>query len=168
MKRAFAALIAATALSASTAHAADIKLCVLDAQSALNETKEGKAAQKRLETLFASKQTELENMQKELQKQFEDYEQRKLILSDSAKQEQERTLMEKQQKLQMSAMQAEQEMQQTYMQLLSGMEEKLLSVAEALGAKKGCTLLVPKEATIYVGPGVVDLTSEVIVSLDGN
>ncbi|MCB9666012.1 MAG: OmpH family outer membrane protein [Alphaproteobacteria bacterium] len=165
MRRSLALLLALGA--ATPALAADVKLCVIDAQSALNETNEGKAARDRLEGMYASKKTEIEKMQTELEKELGDYEQRKMILSDAAKAEQEKGLMAKQQKYQLAVMNAEQEMQQTYGQLLAGMEEKLLKVAEAMGAKQGCTLLIPKETTIYVGAGVVDLTQQVINDLNG-
>ncbi|MCB9681575.1 MAG: OmpH family outer membrane protein [Alphaproteobacteria bacterium] len=150
----------------AAASAGDLKLCTVDAQTALNETEEGKAAQKRLESMYASKQADLDKMQKDLERELQDYDQRKMILADSARQEQERKLLEKRQTFQNTVMQAEQEMQQTYNTLLSDMEDKLMGVASAVGKEKGCTVLFPKEATIYVSSDVVDVTSDVIKKLD--
>jgi outer membrane protein len=166
MTRALLPLLALGLLAGSNAHAADLKICVVDAQTALNETAEGKAAQTRLESMFAAKKAELDKMQTDLQKEMTDYESRKMILSDTARQTTEKGLLEKQQKFQALVMQSEQDMQQQYMTLLSGMEDKLMKTAEALGAKSGCTILFPKEATIYAGPGVVDLTAQIIKDLD--
>lgn len=165
IRRFLPALVASMALSTG-AMAADIKLCVIDAQGALNGTNDGKAAQANLESKFAAKQAEIEKIQKGLEKEFQDYEQRKMILSDSARGEQERGLLEKRQQFQAMVMQAEQEMQQTYAELLSSMEEKLMKAASALGAKSGCTVLMPKEATVYVAPTVTDLTQQLILDLN--
>lgn len=150
----------------SVAAAADVKICVIDAQTALNETSEGKAAQTHLESTFSAKKAELDKLQADLQRELTDYESRKMILSDSAREAQEKALMEKQQKFQQLVMQSEQDMQQQYQSLLAGMEEKLMKAAEALGAKSGCTVLLPKEATIYAGPAVSDLTQQIIKDLD--
>lgn len=146
--------------------AAEVKICVIDAQTALNETSEGKAARSKLESTFASKRSQLESLGKELEKQFADYEARKMILSDSARKDQETLLLTKQQELQTKMVDAESEMQEMYANLLSGMEEKLFKSAAAIAATKACTVLLPKEATIYVQPGVADLTQDVIKDLD--
>lgn len=138
------------------------KFCVVDAETAINSTTEGKSAQTRLESLQASKQQELETMGKQLEQEFKDYESRASILSDSARQAAEQQLMAKQQQLQQMAMAAEQEMQGTYMQLLGDLENKLMTVAADVGQQKGCTVLFQKQATIYVSSDVSDLTNDVI------
>ncbi len=107
---------------ASQASAAEVKICVVDAERAINETSEGKDAQAKLETMYSSKQTELERMQKDFEQEVKDFESRIPILSESAAAEQEQVLLQKRQELQMRVVQAEQEMQQTYMALLGGME----------------------------------------------
>lgn len=164
----FAALTLAAGLFTSTASAADLLLCVVDAEDAINQTAEGKAAQDQLEKMYAAKQADLEKLQKDLERQFKDYEGRRMILSDQAKQETERELMEKQQRFQAMVYQSEQDMQQTYMQLLGKMEEKLLKAAERLGQKKGCSVVLQKAAVIFAGPIVTDLTAELVSEYDGN
>lgn len=154
------------AVLAPTVAVADVKLCVIDAQTALNETAEGKSARTKLESTFSAKQAALTQMGKDLEKQVADYEARKMILSDSAKKEQEASLMKKQTEWQQKMMEAEQEMQQMYQSLLAGIEEKLYKSAGAVAATKGCTVLLPKEATIYVASSVTDLTKDVIADLD--
>lgn len=163
-----ALLIALAPLLGSVdAQAADLKLCVVDAEAALNETTEGKAATQQLETLYAAKQAELERLASSLEKEFQDYESRKAILSDSARQEQERALMGKQAELQQLAMESDQMMQMKYGELLSGMEEKLLDVAAKVGEQKGCSLLLQKAAAVYVSTAVIDVTKDVIQAIDG-
>ncbi len=166
MRRLLALSLALCSSSALAQTAPAVKLCVIDAQNALNETAEGKAARSKLESTFAAKQAQLAQLGKDLEKQFTDYEARKMILSDAARKDQETLLMTKQAELQSKMAEAETEMQEMYAGLLGSMEEKLLKSASAIAATKACTVLLPKEATIYVAAGVVDLTADVIKDLD--
>ena len=155
----------AALLFAGAAHA-ETKICVVDAETAINETTEGKAAQSKLEGMYSSKQAELKKLQEGFEREITDYDSRKPILSDAARQAEEERLMKKQQELQMKVMQAEQEMQQTYMELLAGMEAKLIKTAEKLGADKGCSVLLQRAAVIYMGAGVTDLTNDLVKAYD--
>lgn len=159
------ALTLASLLVAAPAHA-DAKICIIDTQVAMNDTGEGKAAQQKLESMYAAKQAEIEKLQADLEKQITDYEARKMILSESARADQERILAEKQKAFQSMVAQSEEEMQGTYQQLLQGMTDKLLRVAPTVAARKACSVMLQKEATVYVGPDVLDLTRDVIAELD--
>ena len=153
-------------LVASAAVAAETRICVVDPESAINSTTEGKGAQTKLETLFASREAEIEKRKKALEKEFKDYEARQAILSEEARRAAEASLITKRDELQAYVYQAEQEMQSTYMSLLAGMEEKLMTVAQGIGASKQCTVLLNKAAVIYVGSGVVDLTDDLVKAYD--
>jgi outer membrane protein len=151
-------------LSASGAAFADQKICVMDTEKAISDTDEGKAAQSRLQTMYASKQAELDKKKKDLERQFQDYEARQVILSEEARKATEQQLWEKQQEFQATVMQAEEEMQSVYVSLVSGMEEKLLAIAQTTGAAKGCALVLDRAAALYVGSGVSDVTGDVIAA----
>jgi Skp family chaperone for outer membrane proteins len=87
--------LVATLLMLATAApslAADVKICVVDAESAINATREGKAAQASLKTSYAAKESELEAKRAKLQADIEDYEQRRLILSEDARRQEEQRL----------------------------------------------------------------------------
>jgi Skp family chaperone for outer membrane proteins len=159
-------LVLALGLFASTSAFAEPKLCVADAESAINDTEEGKAAQKKLEGMYATKQADLERRQKALEAEFADYQSRALILSDDARAAAEQALMQKQDELQRAAMQAESDMQNTYAGLLDTLEGKLMAVASSVAASKGCGILMNKAAVLYVGSGVTDITSDIIREYD--
>jgi Skp family chaperone for outer membrane proteins len=159
-------VLSALLLASSTAWSADLKICVVDPEEAINQTVEGKGAQTKLETMFASREAEIEKKKKALEKEFQDYEARQAILSDEARRAAEEGLLAKREELQAFVYQAEQEMQSTYMSLLQGMEEKLMSVAQGLGAGKGCTILLNKAAVVYQGAGVTDLTADLVKAYD--
>ena len=152
--------------TAAPSFAADIKICVVDAEGAINATEEGKAAQAQLKAAYAEKEAEIEKMHNSLQRELEDYQQRRMILSDEMRAQEEQQLAVKNQEYQMALGQAEAEMQQTYMGLLEGLQGKLLEVASTLGARSGCTLLLQKGAAIYVDSSVVDLTDALVKEYD--
>ncbi|MGC6494330.1 MAG: OmpH family outer membrane protein [Myxococcota bacterium] len=163
--RAAVAIVLSLALS-STAVAAE-KMCVVDAEKAINETKEGKAAQGKLEAMYAAKQQELEKKGKAFEAAVKDFESRSVILSEEARAQEGQALGMQQQELQTLMMQAEQEMQETYTQMVATMESKLMSVASVLAAEKGCSVLFQKAAVIYHNSSAVtDLTSSLITAYD--
>lgn len=160
------ALLTAVSLGVALPQTAHATICVVDAEEALNNTTEGKAAQKRLEAMYSAKQDELEKMQADLLKALESFESSKMILSDAARATKEEELRKQQLGLQQKVMGAEQEMQETYQQLLGGMEEKMLKAAEAVGAKRTCTVVLQKAAVLYAGKDAVDITKDIIAALD--
>lgn len=153
-------------LSASSIARAETTICMVDAEKALNETAEGKSAQKRLESMYAAKQDELAKMQGDLEKAFQSFESSKMILSDDARRAKEEELVMKQRELQAKVMGAEQEMQNTYQQLLGGMEAKLYGVAESVGKAQSCTVVLQRAAVLYAGTGAKDITDAIIAALD--
>lgn len=160
------ALATALALGALVPGVARAAICVVDAEEALNNTAEGKAAQKRLESMFSAKQSELEKLQADLMKAVESFESSKMILSDAARATKQEELARQQASLQQKAMAAEQEMQETYTALLGDMEGKMVKAAESVGAKKACTVVLQKAAVLYTGKDAVDITADVIAALD--
>jgi outer membrane protein len=152
--------------TAAPSLAADVKICVVDAESAINATREGKAAQASLKTSYAAKESELEAKRAKLQADIEDYEQRRLILSEDARRQEEQRLEQMTQEFQMLLGQADAEMQQTYMKLLEDLQVKLLEVASSLGARQGCTVLLQKAAAIYTDSSVLDLTEMLVKEYD--
>jgi outer membrane protein len=114
--------------------------------------------------MYATKQAELDKKKKDLEREFQDYESRQMILSEEARKAKEQELWEKQQEFQATVQGAEQEMQGVYTSLISGMEEKLLAVVKSVGATKSCTLVLDSAAALYVGTGVSDVTADVIAA----
>ena len=83
--------------TAAPSFAADIKICVVDAEGAINATEEGKAAQAQLKAAYAEKEAEIEKMHNSLQRELEDYQQRRMILSDEMRAQEEQQLAVKNQ-----------------------------------------------------------------------
>lgn len=137
-------------------------IAVVDFQRAVNETTEGKAAQERLDTMYATRKSEIERLQAELESELQEYQSRAMILSDSARAEAEQELMTKQQRFEGLYMQYQQEMQQAYLSLLQDLDEKMRALSETIAREAGFDLVIDRAAVIYVGPGSTDMTDTLI------
>jgi len=141
---------------------------IVDFQKAINEVKEGKAAKTKIDSMFSSKRNTLKKQEEELKTKFENYQKQKSLLSPSAQQEQEQSLMQLQMQLQQAAMQSEQEVQQIYAKEMESLITKMKAISSELGAKKSLDLIleVTESGVVYRGSSVVDLTPEVIKLYD--
>lgn len=147
-------LAAVPALAAGTA--------VVDFQRAVNETNEGKNAQGKLEQMYASRRGEIDRQRTELQTAIQDYEQRKLIMNDEARQQAEQDIYNKQRKLETDLVRYEQEMQQQYMQLVADLDQKMRAMTGTIAKEKGYDLVLDSQAVVYAGGSVIDMTDELI------
>lgn len=139
-----------------------LKLCAIDFQTAVNDTAQGKAAQTKIDSMYASRKGELERMQKELEKAIADYQSRQLILSADAKAQEEQKLALQQRTFEQTYMTYQNEMQQTYMGLLGDLDEKMRAVAQVVGKEQGCTAIIDKAAIVYVGPDMAEVTATLV------
>ena len=141
---------------------------IVDFQKAINEVKEGQAAKKKIDTMFANKRATLQKQEQDLKSKVESYQKQKSLLSASAQQEQEQALMQMQMQLQQAVMQSEQEVQQIYAKEMESLIGKMKEISTSLGKEKDLDLIL--EATesgiVYKSPSVVDLTSDVIKRYD--
>ncbi|MCB9690485.1 MAG: OmpH family outer membrane protein [Alphaproteobacteria bacterium] len=137
-------------------------IAVVDFQRAVNETNEGKAAQAKLDGMFAARKGEIDKKQAELEAEFKDFESRAMILSESARAEAQQTLIQKQGAFQQLYMQYEGEMQQTYMTLLQDLDQKMRTISEKVAREKGYDLVIDRAAVVYMGGATVDMTDDLV------
>src|SRR5690606_19709477 len=123
---------------------------------------QGKAAQKKIDDMYETRRAEIERMQRDLEKQIQDFQARAMILSDEARAEQEQQLMLKQQQFQQRSMQYEVELQQTYSTLLADLDQKMRALAATIAKDKGYDLVLDSAVVVYMGGSVVDMTSELV------
>ena len=137
-------------------------IAIVDFERAVNETEEGQEAQKRLDTMYSTRKDEIERLRKELETDMEDYKSRQLILSEDARAETEKKLMEKQQTFESTYSQYQSEMQETYYMLLQDLDTKMRALTEKIAKEKGYSLVIDKAAVVYVGDDTVDMTDLLI------
>lgn len=165
MRRWLALLFPLIALFVST-NAYAGKIAVVDFERAVTETKEGKAAQARLDSMYASRKQEIKKLQDGLQKDMDDYQSRSMILSDDAKAEAEKKLQAKQQTFQDTYQRYQSEMQQTYQTLLQDLDQKMRKMTQQIAKEKGYDLVIDKAAVVYVGGDTIDMTDQLITRYD--
>jgi outer membrane protein len=137
-------------------------IAVVDFQRAVNETTEGKTAQKKLESMYSSRKAELLRQQQDLATAIQDYEQKKLILNDDARRSAEQAIYTRQSKLETDLVKYEQEMQEQYMNLVSSLDGKMRTLSATIAKEKGYDVVLDQAAVIYAGGTTVDMTAELI------
>lgn len=164
---ALVALIFAGSASAKkdsgTSLAAGLKLGYVDFNRALNETNEGKAAKRTLESEFKERQQKLDMVQNELKKMKGDLEKKRLILSPEAMKEKEMKYRDKFLELQQKLGTFKQEMAQKELTLTSGLLKKLKQIVANIGQKGNYTMILEKSQDVVLyAPDMDDLTNQVI------
>jgi len=138
------------------------KFCVVDFQRAVTETAEGKAAQTKIDSMYATRKAELERMQTELQKAIEDYQKRASILSNEARAAEEQKLGLQQRTFEQTYMQFQEEMQQTYVGMLGDLDGKMRNIATTVGKENTCSVVLDSAVVVYSGSDVVDITTPLV------
>lgn len=143
------------------------KIAIVDFQKALAETRDGQAAQKRLEDGMTSRRGQLDKQRDELEKLYKDYESRKLILNDEARKAAEQDIVSRQRKLEADAMRFEQEIQQEYMEIVSELDTRMRDLSSKIAKEKGYDLVIDQSAVVYASSETIDMTPELIRRYDG-
>ncbi len=155
-------LAAALLLGLSAPAFAAGKICVVDFQQAVTDTQEGKSAQTRIDSMYATRKGELERMQADLEKAIKDYQGRAMILSPEARQQEEQKLGLQQQTFERTYMQYQQEMQQTYGTLLGDLDEKMRTIASTVGQEQTCAVVLDAAVVVVHGTEVADITRPLV------
>lgn len=166
-QRLFAYLMLAVALAvAAPAYAQSAtKVGVVDFQTAIQQTKEGQAAQKKLDAAYQAKKNSIDQMENKLRQLKADYDKQASLLSDSARQAKEQELMNLQATYQQTYAQSEQEMQALYGQMMEDLLAKMKMICTQIGKEKGYTLIIEKGAVVY-SQDAIDLTTELVKRYD--
>ena len=100
--------------------------------------------------------------QTQLQKDVEDYESKKLILTDDAKAKAEQELMRKSQELQQTMVGYQNDMDRQVAAELQKLDQKLRDVSSKIAKERGYDLVLDKAVVVYAATGVTDMTADVI------
>ncbi len=138
-------------------------IAVVDFQLAVTQTNEGKTAQSKIDQMYTARKAEIDKLKTELDREIADYQSRSMILSEGARADAEGQLVAKQQRFEQMYMGYQQEIQQTYGNLLQTLDEKMRAVSVGLAREKGFQLVLDKQAVVFSGADVVDMTSDLVV-----
>lgn len=161
----FARLFALFALCfalAGPAHA-ETKIAVVNFQKALDTIDEAKSVRTNLEKMYGDRKATIEKMKTSLDSAIADYQKQEMLLSDSAKEQKQRELAQKQNEFLQTQARYENEMQQAYYGAMEKFIEKMKTIASTIGKEKGyAVVLEVTEAGIVYSDGSNDLTEELI------
>jgi outer membrane protein len=155
----------AAVLVPGPAQAKDLKIGVVNMQRALNETKEGQAAQKRLSKIKDKLEAELNRKLKEFYKKETELRKAWSILKDDEKRKRADASRKEFEALQKRYLQAERELMNKKAKEMLKISKKLTKVIERI-AKGDRYDYVFDNAAVLWAPRHVDLTNEVIRKFD--
>jgi len=154
IKKIIIAILVALPLSMSAQ-----KIGVVDLMAIVQASPETAAAQKTLQETQTKYQADLQKLQEEAQKAYDEYNKLKGDASTPATilERHEKSLAEMSQKIQQHAQTYEQDLQQQQDQLMAPIIDKVQKAAQAVGQEKGLTVVLPKGAVLYMSAEVLDL-----------
>jgi len=158
----FAALLT-TAVAAERAHAAGVKIAVVDLRRALNETNEGKAAMKKLTRHKDKLQKKVEKKEKEILKMKESIEKQQNVLTKEALQKKVEEYYRAVTELQQTYMQFQRELMQKETKATQEILNKMADILEEMGKSEGYTVILDRSVGAVVwAPSHLDLTDKLI------
>lgn len=159
------ALLLGWMLAAAPAAHAEITVAAVNMQQALQEIGEGKTAKARLDKMMADKNASMEKMKANVEKLQAEYEQQKMLLSDSARSQKEEEIQLAYMQFQQVYAQSQQEMQATYENTMATLIGKMKTIVGAIATERKYTVVVETGSDIssilYAAP-TVDITAEVV------
>lgn len=142
---------------------AQVKIGVVDLQRAINETEDGRQAQKRLKKLFDERQKSLDAKQQSLKAQKESLERQQGVLADDAFRKKAEKFQQDLMELQNEYMQYQQELSQKESELTQKILEKMQQILRRIGQTDGYTLIIEaNEGGVVFVPSNLDLTDVLI------
>jgi len=172
-KRCRTAIVAAilALLWSGTAHAADLKIGVIEPQKVLDGTRNGKKIKDSLQEYVKSRQKIIDLEEEELKKIEEDLVKQSAVLSADAKKEKEETFRKRMMEYQRKVGQLNQEVQNKKKEVLDEFNKGLEQIVKGIADKEKLSLVVEKgdngagALVVYSHPSL-DITDRVIKELD--
>ena len=158
-------------LWSGTAHAADLKIGVIEPQKVLDGTRNGKKIKDSLQEYVKSRQKIIDLEEEELKKIEEDLVKQSAVLSADAKKEKEETFRKRMVEYQRKVGQLNQEVQNKKKEVLEEFNKGLEQIVKGIADKEKLSLVVEKgdngagALVVYSHPSL-DITDRVIKELD--
>jgi outer membrane protein len=155
--------LTAAILLLATSNREGTRIAYLDLQRVMSETREGRDAQKRLESLRKSRQAELDKSSAELKTVREQIERQRLLLKPDALAAKEREFQEKFSTLQGTYLRLQQDLSTEEAKAMRRVLGKTHTLAEKIATREGFQLVLEKNnAGIIWANRSLDLTNEIV------
>jgi outer membrane protein len=138
-------------------------LALVDMQSAILKTEDGRAAKVRIEKEAQSKRAELLSQQEELNKMGQEFQAQQSVLSSASQMEKQREIQMKFQSLRSSEMNFEQEMRRKEMEETHKIIQNLQKIIDEIAKMKGYDLVFERGAgALLYAADYKDITADVV------
>jgi outer membrane protein len=142
---------------------AGLKVAVVDIQSAILQTEQGKIAKSNIEKEAEDKRKELLNQQNDLKKLDEEFQKQQSVLSEDAKLSKQKEFQTKLQGLRTAQMSFEQEVRQKELQETQKIFQNLAKLVDEIAKKKKLDMVFEKgSGALLYAAKVDDLTEELV------
>lgn len=142
---------------------AGLQVAVIDVQSAILQTEEGKSAKSKLEKEVTQKRHELTKQEAQLKKMQEDFQAQQAVLSEADKQARSKEFQTKLQAFQQSQMTFEQEARQKEAAALQKIFLNIQAEISKLAKQKNYDMVFDKSAAVLLyAKNTTDVTAEVV------
>lgn len=148
-------------LAPALAHA-DTKFAFVDLQRALQETDEGKATKKQLQSMLQAKQNEIDQEQESLRKEKDLLDKQASAMSEQTRQQKAQEFQAKVMQLAQKFEKEKQGLQLQQQQALNGILDKMENVIKDIAQRDNITMVFDKSAGLVYAPASLDLTNELI------
>ncbi len=168
MKQVLVVIFALSVLAA--AGNAQVKIAHINSEAVMQALPEAADAQKSLDALVAQWEAELQKMQADWKRRFDEYDKRKLILTDQARAEQERELRELDQRIvdyRNKKFGQNGELFQKQNEVMKPLQNKMFKVLEELAKEEGYDYIFDRsgEVLLLFANDKLDLTDRVIARM---
>jgi outer membrane protein len=161
MKKAVITMI--VLLFAFSAQAADLKIGYVDLNKALNESDAGKKAVKNLEEIFKTKQSAIDDRQKEIKKLDEDLAKQTSILNPDVLKEKREEVEKLKRDFQRMVKDSEDEIEKKRTDFMDHIIKDLSELIRKTGEEEGYTLILEKaQSGVLYSPEKLDMTDKII------
>ncbi len=139
------------------------KIAVVDLQRAINETEDGRQAQRRLKTLFEKRQKELDKAQQDLKTQKEAIEKQADVLSQDALRKKAEAYQESLMALQTEYVEYQKELTTKEGELTNKIIVKMQEILKRMGQTEGYQMIIERnEGGVIWAPNNLDITDVLI------
>jgi len=160
MKKTIVAAAAALALGFTTLGLADGKVGVVDMQKIFSTSSQVKSINSQLTSQFASRKNKIMQMGKQLQADLATYNKNKTVMSKSKLGNLQTKIGKEEAALRTAQAKFQQDLFQAQNKKMASFMNKVKATVGTVAQKNGMTLVLPKNATLYVKNGS-DITSQV-------
>jgi len=156
-------IVSASEARAQSLNSSKLKICVVNVQTAILQTNEGKAAKSKIEKEAEKDRQDILAKQNQLKKMEEDFQSQQSILSDSDKLAKQKEFQIKLQDYQKSQMSFEQKTRSKELAATQEIYQKITSIVKETRKKEECSMAFDSGAGVLLdADDVKDITSKIV------